>query len=127
MKDPLNPSHEDIRHWAYSETERFAPMEDWDVIVFDDVSDETLNALVFDLAADAVCPKQGFFLRALYVMTGSVTRFAAQKGFHQANLAKLNALIARAEQNGAPLLAEWARKSKQVIRAPETFRYEDWY
>lgn len=126
MKNELEPTYEEIRQWAYDPADEFYPADDWDIIVFGDVEDEALNSLVLEIASDDNCPKQPSFLHFLYVMTGSVVRLA-EDGFDKDKLEKLNAMIAKAMQNGQLDLSEWAEKSQSVINNPEKFNYEEWF
>lgn len=126
MLDAYNPTYQEVREWAYGGEECY-PVEDWDIAVFHDVTDDTLTALVLALASDPACPKQKDFVHFLNVMTGTVVRFAAKNGFRQNERDKLEKLVGLAENNASPLVADWAGRSRRVLQSPSDFRYEEWF
>ena len=69
MDDPWNPSHADIRQWAYSN--EMIPEQDWELALIGKVADQQL---CLTLAADRDCPNRTFFLGCLYVFTGDTIR-----------------------------------------------------
>jgi len=125
MQDVFNPTNQEIREWAYSNGSY--PEEDWDIVVFHDVTDDGLTALILDIATDKNCPKQKTFVHFLDIITGAVVRYAAEKGYNEEELKKLNTLIADAEKKSSPLVIDWANRTKQIIQFPERFRYKDWF
>lgn len=66
MKNIWNPSHNEIRSWAYEGTS--LPHPHWAITLIDF---NNLPVLI-ELAGDDRCPHQSFFQKCLYAFTGSV-------------------------------------------------------
>lgn len=116
MKNPWDPTDEEIREWAF-EANALCP-EDWDLWITGIGKDE----LLLELAGDDACPKREFFLRCLYLLVGDAVR-TERRQIDRALLDKLFAL-AEASQN-APL-QKWVSRSRHLIEHPDEFNYEKW-
>lgn len=122
MKDIYNPTNEEIRQWAY-EADAAYPTQDWDIIVFHDVSeeDDDFNRLILELASDPDCPSQHLFLGYLELMTHNFV--GIKKGCREKKLAKITMLIEMAEKSTIPEVLEWAQKAKKGIE-DKSFSYK---
>lgn len=65
IKDPYNPSLDELRWWAYDEGAGI-PDQDYELILARDEFYED----ILRFAADPSCPKQRFFLSCLYMING---------------------------------------------------------
>lgn len=55
MKDPWNPTTQEIIEWAYTEHAVF-PEQDWDLSICDNTAE-----IILSIASDTNCPSQTFF------------------------------------------------------------------
>jgi len=69
FNDPHPPTAEEIRSWA-ANPDSVEPIQDCDIIV----QWQACSDLVLELAADAACPNQAYFLHILYFIVGSAVR-----------------------------------------------------
>jgi hypothetical protein len=116
MKDPWNPTPDEIRRWA-ADPEALCP-EDWDLVIVGIGHDE----LLLNLAADESCPKNYFFLRCLCLLVGD---FVRTKG-NTADPNHIEQLLRRAEEIGEPFVALWVTRSRELLAHPERFEYNQW-
>ena len=106
MKDPANPTSDEIEEWARTPGAMY-PMEDWDLIIADDE-----NAVVFSrLAADPSCVNRGAILNFLYVYTGQVIRGGARAN----EVANLQMLIERANAADLDDVRLWAKRATTAL------------
>jgi hypothetical protein len=115
MKEVWNPTHEEIKEWAY----RNEPTEDdWDLAITKPENAE----LLFVLATEERCPKKSFFLSCLYLLVGDYVRCKG-KGH---NRTIIDGLLEYTEHFNDKKIKEWAERSKQLINNPDTFDYQLW-
>ena len=119
MKDPGNPTTEDIRLWAY-DPETTAPEQDWDIIIS---SDSELHSLFVRLADDDSCPKALFFLRVLYLIIGDSVRTKSRSLSKDAIAVFLAASVPNCT---TPELQLWYNRSVDLLNNPAKFDYSDW-
>ena len=117
MRDPWNPSSDDVRAWA-READAVEPCEDWDLAL----SGARHDAAYLELASDPACPARGYLLSVLYLIVGDAVR----SGFRTAGRADIEALLARGAGYPHPDIARWRRRSAELLAHPETFSYEAW-
>lgn len=117
MKDPWNPSSEEIRSWAYSDA--LIPDQDWELAVIDTLKKQRL---CLALAADPDCPNKQFFLGCLYVFTGDTISDTVPHPIEE-----LKDLLERAASytNNEEIRLWWER-SMALIQHPGNYTYEYW-
>ncbi|WCN37018.1 hypothetical protein [Aneurinibacillus uraniidurans] len=113
MKDPWNPTHEEIIEWAYDKDSLCE--QDWDLAITDMENADVL----LSLASDSSCPSQSFFLNCIYLLVGDAIR--SKKSVNE-----IIELLNRAEKINEPHIRKWIERSKVLIEKPETFNYELW-
>lgn len=116
MKDPWNPTLDEVRTWAYSSA--LIPEQDWELAVVDKPESQQL---CLDLAADPDCPNRQFFLGCLYVFTGDTV---SDKGSHPMD--ELNDLLERAARSNDKLVQAWVERSRALILEPSDYTYAYW-
>jgi hypothetical protein len=116
MKDPWNPTADEIRVWAFDP--EASHEQDWELILTDGEFDE----LLVDLAADLQCPKCGFFLGCLYLLVGDAVRSHGRSHTPE----QLAALFSRAERTGDAELRLWAARSRDLLSHREKLDYAKW-
>ena len=117
MKDPFNPTHEELRTWAY-DPNAMAPTQDFDLMVA-----ELFNAdLILELTADENCPNRGFFLGCTYLIVGDAVRTK----FRLNSKEKIEEFIRDAEKVGGDLLTLFVLDAKDLLENPRKFNYTNW-
>lgn len=116
IKDPWNPSAEEITEWAFSDESW--PEQDWDLAVIDSNND----SLLLTLACDSECPKQQFFLHALYFLVGDAIYRDAPKE----RIDELGAMIAVIYGDLPSEVQRWKAEASDLLSNPATFEYEYW-
>lgn len=117
MRDPYNPTQEEIRAWAAS-PEVLEPVEDWALMI----SDEPYEQLYLELAADEDCPTRRYFLALLYLVVGDAVRSQFRGRSRDAVLD----LLERGRAYPHPEIDAWRQRSAELLRHPETFEYYAW-
>ena len=116
MKDPWNPSTNDIREWAYSSGTW--PDQDWDLAVNNRQNDRCL----VELACDTNCPQRNFFVHAIYLMVGDSIRSSAPTE----RLNEIRSLIASTPQNVPQDVKRWKIEAIGLLDNPSEFQYDYW-
>jgi hypothetical protein len=116
FEDVVNPTPAEITAWAYSGEPE--PMEDWDLML----SDLELAPLLLELISDSACPSRSYLLGSLYVLTGDAVRTS----YRDISQQQLTVLTRQAEALDDPWTSTWAKRTKILMNAPETFVYEAW-
>ena len=106
MKDPDNPSHEELERWARTPGAMY-PSEDWDLVV---ATDENAG-LFLRLAVDPTCINRDAVLNFLYVYAGQVVREGAPPE-RVAALQRVIDLSANVEHDEIQL---WATRAQAVL------------
>jgi hypothetical protein len=113
MRDPWNPTAEEIREWA---TEPNAICEqDWDLGIIG-IGHE---ALFMELVEDENCPNADFFLHCLYL-------WAYETVLAGAPMEELKNLLQRGEASREPALRLWAKRCRRLIADPASAERELW-
>lgn len=116
MRDPNNPTAEEIREWAWSGAPE--PVEDWDLIV----AYQPNEPMYLELAADDGCPARGFFLRLLYLLV----RDAVRTDFRSRSRAEILDLLEHSRPFEHPDLDYWRERTRELLRKPDTFAHRVW-
>jgi hypothetical protein len=114
--DPWNPTADEIRGWAFSDESW--PEQDWDLAVNDGRND----SLLIDLARDPKCPKQEFFLHAIYFMVGD----AIYRNAPNERIEELKAIIAAIKGELPSEIQRWRIEAVELLSHPSTFQYRYW-
>ena len=118
MHDPANPTHEEIRRWAFDPNAVDPLGQDWDLVV----SSPEYAELILSLAADDNCPNCDYFLNCLYILIGDTVR----PNEHTMRAEELQALFNQANETGNPHLQRWVARSRSLLRDPASFDYNTW-
>ncbi|MFD0710323.1 hypothetical protein [Paenibacillus sp. GCM10027626] len=116
IHDIWNPSHREIRAWAYSGEGQ--PHPHWALTLND------LNnlPLLIELAGDESCPAQAFFINCLYVLTRQVV---AKGNFHE--LARLETALEHLETfEQFEEVREWIRYSRELLAIDAVAELKGW-
>ncbi|MFD9888339.1 hypothetical protein ACFWY9_03295 [Amycolatopsis sp. NPDC059027] len=116
FEDVVNPTAAEITAWAYTPGAE-QPMEDWDLILA-----LTDKGLLLELVADPSCPQREILLSCLYIYTGDAVRARYRTSPER----DLLAVLAQAEKYDEPWLTTWAKRTRALMAAPETFDYDAW-
>lgn len=117
MRGAHDPTPEQIRAWAATPA-AVEPVQDWHLVI----SWLPYEQLYLELAADDGCPNRRYFLALLYLMVGDAVRTQFRARPEHAVLYLLE--CGRAFSH--PDLDAWLRRSRQLLRRPETFDYDAW-
>lgn len=117
MKDPWNPTEEEIRDWAF-DVNKLCPVQDWDLAV----ADLKYKKALLSLASDPACPKREFFLAVLYLIVGDAVRSRWQA--HRQS--EINKLLAEACRYSDVSVLRWVERSQHLIGNPGEFDYNLW-
>lgn len=112
---------EDLRTWAFAGKRSYSP-QDFGLVI---VATATIEDARFflDLAADAQCPKRGFFLYCLYMFIADNVRGDFRRVSHQ----DLSYFVLRGEKFALPSVHQWVADSRQLIAEPQNLNYDDWF
>lgn len=120
MSNPLDPTPEDLRRWAYAPDAEYPDEmpEDWDLCVADI---DRVDMLV-ELASDAECPNRGFFLGCLYILSGDCVRL--ERCRH--HIPRLKQFMDALPPESPKEVQRWVRRTRHLIAHPESFEYGKW-
>jgi hypothetical protein len=118
--NPVDPSPNEIRAWAYHpDTIQLQTMPpDWDLLVAND----RLVGTLFEVAMDAACPARRFALHCLYIYAADAIR----TDFRAHPRRRLRKFVEQAEEDGDELLTTWAHNTRMLLARPELFDYHEW-
>ena len=116
MKDPWNPTPEEIRHWAY--TPGAMCEQDWDLCI---ASDRQYVQLYVDLASDPCCPNRDVFLNVLYMMVGQCFRGSSTHPRY------VELWSHEYSTHSDPAIRTWAERTAILLANPGRFDYEFWF
>lgn len=114
------PTAEDIRTWAFS-TDKKWPASDWDFYVLRNPGND---ALVVELANDAHCPKQRFFLHALYYVVGEA--FHNRPEVPAERIDRIGRLLALVGAESTPELQQWKHDVQRLLAGELKLDPERW-
>lgn len=117
MRDPWNPSPDEIRTWAY-DADASEPCEDFDLALEWTRHEKVL----LKCASDGNCPKQDFFVRILYLIVGDAVRTT----FVSTSRSAIEDFVARGDDFHGPEIRAWQQRSRELIQHPDRFDYESW-
>ena len=117
MKDPYNPTPEEIEAWAYSN--KLEPTQDWNITITT-VDNATL---LLKLTSDPKCKKSKYFLKTLYFLVGDIV---GKKGSPKPEIDSLMKVFSESEQVGNRQVHRWVRLSRHLINHPDEFDYNKW-
>jgi hypothetical protein len=115
--DPLHPTPDEIREWAY-DVDALEPCQDWDLVL----SWVQHEPVFLELASDDSCPSRRYFLSLIYLMVGDAVRTS----FRNRPRPLIEAFIARGDQYDHPDIKRWQVRSRELLKRPELFNYERW-
>ncbi len=118
MKDPQNPTHDEIKKWAYNPIAIDPMGQDWDLII---ASDENAD-LLLELASDENCPNKNYFLKCLYLYIGDSLPSNKASKISQ----KAEDLVEKAKESVDPEIQRFVKRSENLFQHPEDFHYKDW-
>ncbi|MGN6334203.1 MAG: hypothetical protein ACTHOD_21525 [Motilibacteraceae bacterium] len=108
--DRVNPTHDEIRAWAYRGG--WEPMQDWDVII---AELDNLDVLL-ELVGDPDCPSRDYLVGALYCLAGH----------SEHSDPVLVAAAVLAERSSDSWVSTWGRRVLEVVDHPERFNRDEW-
>lgn len=116
LKDPWNPTQEEILKWA--QDKEAICEQDWELAI---ASFENFELMV-NLANDINLEKRYFFLSCLYVFVGDIVRGNEE---HELTLVKglLNAISMDSNSNE---ITDWKIRSLRLIGHTEEYEYRYW-
>lgn len=120
MKDPWNPTQEEIKRWAYDTgpiSEEEKNMQDWELAVYGIKNID----LIISLVLDKECPKRKIFLGCLYVFVGDVIRREQKEEWDE-----LEAILSKASHLKDTDIIDWVNRSKDLLAQPEKYEYKYW-
>ena len=117
MVDPWNPFPDEIREWACAEGV-VEPCEDWSLALSWGGQERAL----LECAADAHCPKRGYFLSVLYLMVGDAVR----TDFRVRARPIVEGFIGRSDRYPHPDIRLWQQRSRHLLTHPNEFDYSLW-
>ncbi len=117
MRDPWNPSPDEIREWAYTPG-AVEPCQDWDLALAWTRHEYAL----LELASDDTCPARRYILSVLYLIVGDAVR----TGFRNTPRPIIEAFIRRATEYRHSDVSRWQARSEELLRRPELFDYDRW-
>ncbi len=117
MKDPWNPTKEEIRQWAY-ESDKFLPPQDWELVV----GRIENSKLLLELTCDETCPQNIWALSCLYFLVGDYIR----RKIKPYSLEDLLNVLEEAKKSNVSYVTRWVEKSYDLIKDPERFNYNEW-
>jgi len=116
IHDIWNPTHREIREWAYSGEGQ--PHPHWALTL----NDFTNLRLLIELAEDETCPTRAFFLECLYMLTDQVAR---KGNLHE--LVRLESTLERlAYFEQVELVTEWIQYSQQTLAKESAAEMKGW-
>lgn len=125
FRDPLNPSRDEIKHWAYDAETPPAKDPDFDL----SVADLAHADLLVRLAADPECPKRQYFLGCLYLLVGERVRpdAVAKRPLHRCFRDEIALLKGMASEfPGNPDMELFRKRVDSLLANPASMNYDDW-
>lgn len=111
-----NPTSEDIKSWAYSQSEW--PHDEWDLFL----SWTKEVELFIDLAADHKCPKRGFFLHMLYYLVGVTFNEPCKADA----IAQIEAYVKKADGQKHGDIRKWVENVDALLKGKQKYEYANW-
>ncbi|MBC2606301.1 hypothetical protein [Pelagicoccus albus] len=118
MKDPYNPTEDEIREWAFTDIS-VEPRQDWDLML----SHLNRTRLYLELASNDQCPTSEYFLSLLYLIVGDAVR----TDFQTKKKSEIEDLLEVAETEFPKYFIHlWVTRSRELLLNPESFEYDEW-
>lgn len=112
------PTEDDILTWAYSADPKW-PASDWDFYVLCGPHD----SLVIKLANDENCPKNKFFLHALYYFVGDTFNRSA---ISQDRIDRIKRMLLLVGDDSSQDVLIWKKSVQQLLTSELKFDPEKW-
>ena len=117
MREPINPTREEIREWAFLH-EPMEPEQDSGLHLahlreFD---------LYVELAANDDCPSWGYFLRLLYFVVGDAIRTE----YRTTSENDIHKILSLTEKHPKHRFHLFRQRAVALIANPQTFSYDEW-
>ena len=117
MIDIYYPKRDDILSWVSSNDDRW-PSSDWDYYVLNDAENDSI---VMELASDALCEKQEFFIHALYYFSGE-----SYKLNREIDLIRVKKMIELVDNDSGELTKKWKVDIVKLLNGEVEFDNEYW-
>jgi hypothetical protein len=118
MREPWEPTDDEIAAWAYR-PDAVEAVQDWDLAI---VSVDRAPLLV-RLATDPACPTRDYFLRVLYLLVGDRVRAAPGDG---SSWEPVERVLRLAEAMPDARITRWVARARALAAHPEQFDYGAW-
>lgn len=120
LSDPLNPTADDLRLWAYTPDAHYPDemSQDWDLCI----TDFGRAPLLLQFASDPVCPNRKFFLACLYLLAGDTVRTPA--GNHL--IPQLTEVLRLVSPEAPKDIHLWVERTGHLLTHPESYDYDSW-
>lgn len=117
VKNPSNPTVEEIYEWAYSNEEE--PHQEWELfLIWSGKFDQYLR-----YASDINCPKEQFFLNLLYYWVWRNIKHDAVENY----LDKHEDFFKLAKTINTPYVKIWLERSLSLINDATSYSKEEWW
>lgn len=117
VRNPSNPTIEEIKIWAYSEDEE--PHQEWELFLL--WKGEFTDYLKF--ASDINCPKENFFLNLLYYW---VWRISEQRA-NENEVEVYPEVFERAGSINTPYVRLWLQRSQELLTGASEVDETSWW
>jgi hypothetical protein len=121
MKNPLSPTLDCVREWAF-EAHADEPSQAWDLVLVWQ-TEESHMRLFIELASDSNCPKWRYFLDLLYL----VIEYAVRHGHLPDQHARYTRLIGLSRGSKDEYVKLWRNRAQLLIDSPEEYNAEQWF
>jgi hypothetical protein len=119
VKDPANPTVDEIEQWARTAGALY-PMEDWDLMI---AGDDDKGPLLVSLADDPTCVNRDAVLNFLYVYAGQVLR----EGKQPLRASVLREVVRLAASAAAAEVRLWADRAAIALDGGAAHDYSFWF
>ncbi len=117
IRDPANPTTEEIEGWAYSTAD--VPHQEWELYLIWKADFQSY----LKYASDVNCPQEQFFLDLLYYWVWRNIKHELVTS----NLEHYEQLFKSAERINTPYVRIWLARSKALIANDQAFTEAQWY
>jgi len=120
LSNPINPTAEDLRLWAYTPDADYPDemSQDWDLCV---TSFERAPLLV-QFASDPDCPNRKFLLSCLYILAGDSVRDPDDRS----DVPRIQEILRLVAPDAPPDVLRWVQRTERLLARPETYDYNRW-
>jgi hypothetical protein len=120
LSDPINPTPDDLRLWAYTPEADYPDemSQDWDLVI----TDFARAPLFLQFASDTACPNRKFFLRCLYILAGDCVRTS---GGHT-GIPHLREVLQLVVPDAPRDIHLWVERTEHLLAHPKSYNYTRW-